>query len=180
MSRIFGYARVSTSAQSLDIQTKALLAEGVAESRIFTDKASGKNTDRPGLDLLRVKVETGDSILVTKLDRLGRNTGDMVSLIEEFSEAGVAVRFLKDGISTEGEMGKMVVTILAAVAQAERARILELTNDGRIQALANGVRFGRPPTADPEKVRKMRETMTAIEIARELKVSRQTVYNALK
>jgi DNA invertase Pin-like site-specific DNA recombinase len=99
--RLFGYARVSTSQQSLDIQIKALKDAGVKANRIFTDKASGSSTDRDGLDLLRVKkVEEGDVILVKKLDRLGRDTADMIQLIKEFDAQGVAVRFIDDGIST--------------------------------------------------------------------------------
>jgi DNA invertase Pin-like site-specific DNA recombinase len=82
--------------------------------------------------MLRLKVEEGDVILIKKLDRLGRNTADMIQLVKEFDEIGVSIRFLDDGISTEGTMGRMVVTILSAVAQAERHRILERTNEGRI------------------------------------------------
>lgn len=181
MARLFGYARVSTSAQSLDIQEKALLAEGVDPKRLFSDKASGKNTKRPGLDTLRIKVEDGDTVLVTKLDRLGRDTADMVNLIKEFKAAGVSLRFLQDGISTAGAMGEMVVTILAAVAQAERARILERTNEGRVEAMNAGVKFGRPNSASHDTIRTMRaEGISVIEIAKQLNVSRQTVYNALK
>ncbi|SCC68083.1 Resolvase, N terminal domain [Kosakonia oryziphila] len=110
-------------------------------NRIFTDKASGSSVDRPGLDLLRMKVEEGDAILVKKLDRLGRDTADMIQLIKEFDAQGVAVRFIDDGISTDGEMGQMVVTILSAVAQAERRRILERTNEGRQEAKLKGIRF---------------------------------------
>lgn len=79
-------------------------------------------------------------ILVKKLDRLGRDTADMIFLIKEFDDAGVSIRFLDDGISTEGTMGKMGVTILSAVAQAERQRILERTNEGRIDAKFRGVK----------------------------------------
>jgi DNA invertase Pin-like site-specific DNA recombinase len=140
--RLFGYARVSTSQQSLDIQIKGSKRRGESH-RIFTDKASGSSTDRKGLDLLRMKVEEGDVILVKKLDRLGRDTADMIQLIKEFDAQGVAVRFIDDGISTDGEMGKMVVTILSAVAQAERRRILERTNEGRQEARLKGIRFGR-------------------------------------
>ncbi|HAV8195427.1 TPA: recombinase family protein [Escherichia coli] len=140
--RLFGYARVSTSQQSLDIQIKALKDAGVKANRIFTDKASGSSTDRDGLDLLRVKVEEGDVILVKKLDRLGRDTADMIQLIKEFDAQGVAVRFIDDGISTDGDMGQMVVTILSAVAQAERRRILERTNEGRQDAKMKGIKFG--------------------------------------
>ena len=97
------------------------------------------------LDLLQLKAEKGDVILDKKLDRLGRDTTDMIQLIKEFDENGVAIRFLDDGISTKGTIGKVVVTILLAVAQAERECILKRTNEGRLQAKAKGVRFGRIP-----------------------------------
>lgn len=178
--RLFGYARVSTSQQSLDIQIKTLKAEGVASSRIFTDKITGSHVKRDGLQLLRVKVEEGDVVLVKKLDRLGRDTADMIQLIKEFDNAGVAIRFLDDGISTEGTMGKMVVTILAAVAQAERQRILERTNEGRIDAKAKGIKFGRKPTVDRDRVQALRkEGHGATAIARQMKIGRATVYKIL-
>jgi DNA invertase Pin-like site-specific DNA recombinase len=138
--RLFGYARVSTSQQSLELQTKALTEAGVSPARIFTDKATGSTLDRPGLQTLQVKVEEGDVILVTKLDRLGRDTADMIQIIKQFDAMGVSVRFLDDHISTEGTMGKMVVTILSAVATAERQRILERTNEGRMEAKGYQVR----------------------------------------
>ncbi len=100
--RLFGYARVSTSKQSLDLQITALKNAGVEENRIFTDTISGSQANRDGLNVLRIKVERGDVILVTKLDRLGRDTADMIALIKEFDNAGVSIRFLDDGISTEG------------------------------------------------------------------------------
>jgi DNA invertase Pin-like site-specific DNA recombinase len=179
--RLFGYARVSTSQQSLDIQIKALKEAGVSSSRIFTDKASGSHVKRDGLDLLRVKVEENDVILVKKLDRLGRDTADMISLIKEFDGIGVAIRFLDDGISTEGTMGKMVVTILSAVAQAERQRILERTNEGRIEAKAKGVKFGRKPSIDKKKVLELYEEGTgATAIAKQIGIGRSTVYKFLK
>jgi DNA invertase Pin-like site-specific DNA recombinase len=179
--RLFGYARVSTSQQSLDIQVKALKAEGVKENRIFTDKVTGSHVNRDGLRLLRVKVEEGDVILVKKLDRLGRDTADMIQLIKEFDGMGVAIRFLDDGISTEGTMGKMVVTILSAVAQAERQRILERTNEGRIEAKAKGVKFGRKPTIDRDKMQALRDQgLGATEIARQMKIGRSTVYKILQ
>jgi len=179
--RTFGYARVSTSQQSLDVQVKALLSEGVEEHRIFTDKATGSNTDREGLDTLRLKIEQGDLILVKKLDRLGRDTADMVNLIKEFDDMGVMVRFIDDGISTEGAMGKMVVTILAAVAQAERARILERTNEGREEVKAKGVKFGRKPTIDREQFKALVDAgKGATAIADEMGIGRSTVYKLMK
>lgn len=178
--RLFGYARVSTSQQSLEVQVKALKAEGVRGNRIFTDKESGSHVDREGLQMLRLKVEEGDIILVKKLDRLGRDTADMIQLIKEFDAMGVSIRFMDDGISTEGTMGKMVVTILSAVAQAERLRILERTNEGRQEAKAKGVKFGRKPTVDKAKVRLLREQgVGATEIAKQLNIGRSTVYKAL-
>jgi DNA invertase Pin-like site-specific DNA recombinase len=178
--RLFGYARVSTSTQSLDIQVKALQEAGVEEHRIFTDKRSGSHMERDGLRLLRLKVESGDGILVKKLDRLGRDTADMIQLIKEFDDLGVAVRFLDDGISTEGTMGKMVVTILSAVAQAERQRILERTNEGRLEAKAKGVKFGRKRTVDRQKVLKLKAQGVGVsDIAQQLAIGRSTVYKIL-
>jgi DNA invertase Pin-like site-specific DNA recombinase len=178
--RTFGYARVSTSQQSLDLQIKTLKGAGVQENRIFTDKASGADAEREGLETLRVKVEAGDLILVKKLDRLGRNTADMVQLVEHFDEMSVSIRFIDDGISTEGTMGKMVVTILTAVAQAERLRILERTNEGRIEAQKKGVKFGRKRTVDRAKIISMKaDGVAASEIANLLNIGRSTVYKIL-
>lgn len=128
-----------------------------------------------------MKVEQGDTILVKKLDRLGRDTLDMVALVKEFDTMGVVVKFMDDGISTEGAMGKMVVMILAAVAEAERARILERTNEGRLEAQANGVKFGRKPTVDRDKLQELKGAgKGATEIAKEMKIGRATVYKILK
>ena len=180
--RLFGYARVSTSQQSLDIQINALKEAGVKKNRIFTDKVTGSHAQRDGLTLLRLKVEEGDVILVKKLDRLGRDTADMIQLIKEFDAMGISIRFLDDGISTEGPMGKMVVTILSAVAQAERHRILERTNEGRIEAKSKGIKFGRKrinrqgknscSSSQPELVR--------LKIAKHAGIGRSTVYKLLK
>jgi DNA invertase Pin-like site-specific DNA recombinase len=177
---LFGYARVSTGQQSLDSQVNALKDAGVASTRIFTDKASGSHTDREGLHLLRIKVEAGDVILVKKLDRLGRDTADMIALIKEFDSIGVAIRFLDEGISTEGTMGKMVVTILSAIAQAERQRILERTNEGRVEAKAKGIKFGRKRTIDNEKIRALHKNgLGATDIAKQMGIGRSTVYKSL-
>lgn len=94
---------------------------------------------------------------------------------------GVAIRFLDDGISTEGTMGKMVVTILSAVAEAERQRILERTNEGRIEAKARGVKFGRKPSVDRNKLISLHEQgVGATDIAKKMGIGRSTVYKLLK
>ena len=105
----------------------------------------------------------------------------MIKLIKDFDEIGVAVRFSDDNISTEGTMGKMVVTILSAVAEAERQRILERTNEGRIEAKAKGVKFGRKRFVDREKVFELKNRgVGASEIARQLGIGRSTVYKILQ
>ena len=179
--RLLGYARVSTSQQSLDIQIKSLKNAGVRKDRIFTDKMSGHKKERAGLNLLKLKVETGDVILVKKLDRLGRDTADMIQLIQTFDQMGVAVRFLDDSITTEGTMGTMVVTILSAVAQAERQRILERTNEGRIEAKIKGVKFGRKRVINRKQVLELHDKgLGATAIARRLGIGRSTVYKLLQ
>jgi DNA invertase Pin-like site-specific DNA recombinase len=179
--RLFGYARVSTTQQSLDIQKKALNLAGVKDSRIFYDKLTGGNLNREGLNAILNKVEEGDVILITKLDRLGRDTADMINLINQFDRMKVAVRFLDDGISTEGNMGRMVVTILSAVAEAELRRILERTNEGRIEAKAKGIKFGRKAFIDQAEVNDLKLSgIGATAIAKRLNISRDSVYKILK
>lgn len=184
---LIGYARVSTNQQDLSIQVEALKAQGVKDSPdfLFTDKASGKDDNREGLQLMLTKVREGDHILVKKLDRLGRNTADMIAIIEDLSARGITIQFLDDGISTEGSMGKMVVTILAAVAQAERERIMERTNEGRKAAIARGVKMGRKPSIPFEQreeiVRISKEGMIPkTKIAKQFNISRQKLYDILK
>lgn len=178
--RLFGYARVSTHQQSLEIQIDALKAEGIEQHRIITDKATGKHTDRAGLRSLFMKLEKGDVLLVKKLDRLGRDTADMIDLIKQFDEMGVSVRFLDDGLSTEGSMGRMVITILAAVAQAERERIMERTNEGRAAAKAKGVKFGKKRSIDRERVVELfTKGMNKTQIAKALECSRPAIVKIL-
>ncbi len=176
-----GYARVSTNQQKLGIQIDALRAQGVRKDRIFTDKASGKNTDRPGLERLLSRAEEDDEVLVTKLDRLGRNTLDMITIVEQLHEKGVAVTFIDDNLSTKGDIGYMLITILSAVAQAERARILERTNEGRQAAMAKGVKFGRKPHSGSGKALKMiRNGAEAKDVMEATGISRATYFRLKK
>ncbi len=117
--------------------------------------------------------------MVKNLDRLGRDTANMIQLIKEFDKNGVAIRFLDDGISTEDTMGKMVVTILSAVAQAERQRILERTNEGRLKGKVRGVQFGCKPTIDRNRISELYQCgLGATSIARQMKIGQSTVYKA--
>ena len=105
----------------------------------------------------------------------------MIQLIKEFDTMGIYIRFLDDGISTEGPMGKMIVTILSAVAQAERHRILERTNEGRIEAKSKGIKFGRKRTVDREKIVALHASgIGATAVARQAGIGRSTVYKLLK
>lgn len=172
-----GYARVSTNQQSLDIQIDALQTQGVRRDRVFTDKASGKNTDRTGLERLLNRAEEGDEVLVTKLDRLGRDTLDMITIVEQLHQKGVSVTFLDDRLSTGGDVGYMLITILSAVAQAERARILERTNEGRAAAKSKGVRFGRKPHRGREAaIQMINDGATERQVLEHTGVSRATYY----
>ena len=179
--RIFGYARVSTSQQSLNLQITRLKEGGVEARRIFSDTATGDNVNRAGLETLLIKVEEGDVVLITKLDRLGRNTLDMIQLIEKFDKLGVAIRSLDDGVSTDGTMGKMVVTILTAVANAERSRIMERTEEGRLAAKDRGIKFGRKKSIDRQRVWDLKDKgLGATAIAKEMNIGRTSVYYALQ
>ena len=186
--RKLGYARVSTNQQDLKTQIDKLVNAGVEHHPdfLFTDKASGKNDDREGLQRLLTKLSKGDHLIVTKLDRLGRNTSDMIKIIEDLDARGITIEFIDDSLNTKGTMGKMVITILAAVAQAERSRILERTNEGREKAKEEGkIKFGRKPSVS----NKTKQTILAqvaegklskSEIAKINNVSRQYVYNLIK
>ncbi|MBE8614797.1 DNA invertase [Morganella morganii] len=174
---LLGYARVSTSHQKLTIQLDELKKAGVRDDRIFTDMMSGATDEREGLKRLLGRAEKDDVILCTKMDRLGRNTADMIKIVDTCHKKGIAIRFLENGLSTEGTMGKMVIQILAAVAEAERERILERTNDGRIIAKESGVKFGRKPhpeTKTAQSLIKQGEPFSAV--AAKTGISRATYY----
>jgi DNA invertase Pin-like site-specific DNA recombinase len=141
---IVGYARVSTRDQDLSAQIEALKAAG-AET-IYREKVSGVRADRPQLAKLMAALKAGDTVTVTKLDRLGRSTRELLDLIERIGKAGAAFRSLGDPLfDTTGAQGRLLVTMLSAIAEFERELIRERTGDGRKRAMAAGVRFGRKP-----------------------------------
>ena len=139
-----GYARVSTQDQNLTGQIEALKAAGA--TTIYREKVSGVRADRPQLAKLMAKIGPGDVVVVTKLDRLGRSTRELLDLIERISEAGAAFRSLGDPLwDTTSSQGKLLRTVLAAIAEFERDLIRERTGEGRKRAQAAGVKFGRKP-----------------------------------
>jgi DNA invertase Pin-like site-specific DNA recombinase len=139
---LLGYARVSTQGQDLTAQIEALKAAG-AET-IYKEKVSGVRADRPQLAKLMARLMPGDILAVTKLDRLGRSTRELLELIERIGKAGAAFRSLGDPLwDTTSSRGRLLSTLLAAIADFERDLVRERTGEGRRRAMANGVKFGR-------------------------------------
>lgn len=179
--RKFGYARVSTGQQLLDRQITTLKNEGVKASRIFTDKISGVKSERKGMDLLKIKVEEGDIIYISSIDRLGRDNYDMSKLIREFSNMGVYIHFIEENLSTNSIHGELIIDIMLAVAKADRKRILENTQEGRLEAKTKGIKFGRKRKIDRSKIVQMKkDRYGATEIAKTTGISRAMVYKILK
>lgn len=139
---IVGYARVSTQDQDLGGQLDELKAAGA--TTVYREKISGARADRPQLAKLMRSLKPGDVVAVTKLDRLGRSTRELLDLIDRIGKAGAAFRSLGDPLfDTAGAQGRLLVTMLAAIAEFERELIRERTGDGRKRAMAQGVKFGR-------------------------------------
>ena len=177
-----GYARVSTADQNMALQLDALREAGV--DRVFRDQGvSGSTSARPGLGACLDHLREGDVLTVWKLDRLGRNTQHVLTVVDDLLSRGIGFRSLTEGLHTDGAMGKAMVTIMAAFAQLERDTMIERTRAGLAAAAANGRKGGRPRKVDDAhaaKARSMREKgITATDIAKMLGVSRATVYRYL-
>jgi DNA invertase Pin-like site-specific DNA recombinase len=141
---VLGYARVSTQDQHLTGQIEALKAAGA--TTIYREKISGARADRPQLGKLMASLQPGDVVLVTKLDRLGRSTRELLELIEQIGKAGAVFRSLGDPLwDTSSSQGRLLPTLLAAIAEFERNLIRERTGEGRKRAMAKGIKFGRKP-----------------------------------
>lgn len=177
-----GYARVSTQDQNLDLQLHALMEAGA--QRIFSDHGvSGSLAVRPQLTAALDHLRAGDVLTVWKLDRLGRNTRNVLEVIETLKSRGVGFRSLTEGLDTTGPMGTAMLTIMAAFAQLERDTMIERTKAGLAAAALSDRRGGRPRKvndADAAKARALKEKgISAPDIARMLGVSRATVYRHL-
>ncbi len=148
---VFGYARVSTEAQNLDRQLDALENYGV--DMIYNEKMSGTKKNRPELTKLLDRITEGDTVVVESLSRLGRSTKDLIELTETFQSKGVNLVSLKESIDTNSPTGKLLFTLMSAIAQFERDVIADRTREGLKAARARG-RMGGRPRADPEQVKK--------------------------
>jgi DNA invertase Pin-like site-specific DNA recombinase len=185
-SRVLGYARVSTDDQDLSLQIDALEKHGIPKSLIFTDKLSGATSDRPGLAKCLSSLESGDALVVWRLDRLGRSMGHLVDLVEELRGKGIGFRSLSEGvIDTTSASGELIFNIFSALAQFERRLIQERTKAGLAAARIRGRKGGRPPLRTEEgKVllaRKLHcdKTIDIDEICKTLHISRSTYYRYL-
>ena len=144
MSKIIGYARVSTVGQNIEAQVKQLNDAGCEV--IYREKVSGKNIERIELGKMLNEIEKGDTIIVTSFSRLARSTKDLLEMVEKFNELGIKFKSLKENISTEGAAGKFVLTLLGAVATFERELMLEKQRDGIEYARAQGKYKGKQRT----------------------------------
>ena len=180
-----GYARVSTSHQSLDQQMDALTRAGVDAARVYTDKLSGTSTrqQRPGLAALLDYARQGDAIVVVGIDRLGRNAAEVMTTIRDLGERGIVLRSLREGIDTSNASSRMVAGVLASLAELELELGKERRTAARDARRARGQSIGRPKALDQSKMalaqRMHASGESASTIAATLGVSRATVYRAL-
>jgi DNA invertase Pin-like site-specific DNA recombinase len=175
---IVGYARVSTDGQTLDAQQTALTEAGA--TRLFSERQSGVKTDRAALARCLASLESGDVMLVTKLDRLARSTRDLLNTLAAIGEAGASFRSLADAwADTTTPHGRLMLTVLGGLAEFERHLILSRTNEGRIRAKARGIRFGRKPKLTKHQQAEARDRLaqgeTVLAIARSYNVSHMTI-----
>ncbi len=146
-----GYARISTHDQTLDLQLDALVKAGCDQKDIYTDTASGANTERPGLSAALDHLRPGDTLVVWRLDRLGRTLKQLIELINDFNTKGIGFRSLQENIDTTTSGGKLVFHIFGALAEFERDVIKERTQAGLQAARARGRKGGRPRALNPKQ-----------------------------
>jgi DNA invertase Pin-like site-specific DNA recombinase len=177
-----GYIRVSSLDQNPERQL-----EGVAVDRVFTDKASGKDVRRPQLDNLIAFVREGDTLVVHSMDRLARNLDDLRRLVQQLTGRGVRIEFVKEHLTFTGEdspMANLMLSVMGAFAEFERALIRERQREGIALAKQRGAYRGRKKSLSPEKAAALRKRAAAGEkkaaLAREFGISRETLYQYLR
>ncbi len=177
-----GYVRVSSFDQNPERQL-----EQVRVDKVFTDKASGKDTQRPELDALLTFVREGDTVVVHSMDRLARNLDDLRRLVQKLTKRGVRIEFVKECLTFTGEdspMANLMLSVMGAFAEFERALIRERQREGIALAKQRGAYRGRKKALSPERVSELRQRADAGEqkakLAREFGISRETLYQYLK
>ena len=181
MGQRIGYARVSTDDQNLDLQLDALHKAGIGDDRLYSDTASGKNADRKELLACLKALREGDTLVVWRLDRLGRSLPDLVRIVGELEQKGVSFESLTEKIETGSAAGKLVFHVFAALAEFERNLIRERTRAGLVAARARGRAGGRKPKLTEAQIKEINEMVSAQKlpigrIAELYGVSRTTIY----
>ncbi|WP_254428319.1 recombinase family protein, partial [Xanthomonas vasicola] len=179
MNQRIGYARVSTDDQHLDLQRDALTRAKCGT--IYEEAASGKNAARPELEQCRKALRAGDTLVVWRLDRLGRSLPDLVQIVADLERQGVGFESLTEKIETGSAAGKLVFHVFAALAEFERGLIRERTQAGLAAARARGRVGGRKPKLDDQQVREIKALLRdpdiqVADVARRYGVSRTTIY----
>lgn len=176
-----GYVRVSSFDQNPERQL-----EHVQVGRLFTDKASGKDAQRPQLDALLSFAREGDTVVVHSMDRLARNLDDLRRLVQKLTQRGVRIEFVKESLAFTGEdspMANLMLSVMGAFAEFERALIRERQREGIALARQRGAYRGRKKSLPPERIAELRRRVAAGEtkahVARDFGISRETLYNYL-
>jgi len=176
---LVGLIRVSSTDQNLDRQTDLMASLNVEE--VFSDKASGKNTNRPGLQEMLAFVRQGDEVVVESISRLARSTKDLLEIISVLDGKGVAFRSVKEALDTKTPQGRFVLTIFGALATLERESILQRQREGIDSAKARGKHLGRPPVQKPAEWNQVfniwkKGEVSAVDAMKRLKLSRSSFY----
>lgn len=178
-----GYQRVSTIEQNLDRQTDAMA--GLAMDRVFSDKASGSNTDRPGLRAMLDFAREGDVLYVESISRLARSTKDLLAIIERLEAKGVGFVSLKESIDTGSPQGRFILTVFAALAEMERETIHQRQREGILAAKARGRMMGRPAAQYPAEWHQVigewqAGKITAAAAMRQMNLRKTTFYKLMR
>ncbi len=180
--KIIGYVRVSTYDQNPDRQL-----DGIHIDKLFTDKASGKNTDRPGLHALMQYAREDDTVVIHSMDRLARNLDNLRSIVQSLTSRNTKVRFIKEGLEFTGEdapLSNLLLSVMGAFAEFERALIKERQGEGIELAKLKGVYKGRKKSLNKEQIKQLWQRAnsgaTKAALARELGISRETLYQYLR
>lgn len=180
-TKLIGYGRISTSDQNVSSQEDALNLAGV--DQLFIDTFTGTKSSRPQLDRMKEQLRSGDTIVITRLDRLGRSTKDLLNLVSELDSLGVNLRVLEQSINTSTPEGKLFFTMVAAFAEFEREIMRARTVDGLASARARGRLGGRRPAMSEAKkalaIQMYSDGKHVKDIAEIFGVSRPTIYRAL-
>ncbi|AJH02156.1 resolvase [Clostridium beijerinckii] len=190
---IYKYERVSTKKQSIGRQEMILDKLGIVFDKAYTDKISGKGIDRPALNKLKLDVNEGDIIYCESISRLGRNVDDLRATCDYFKNKGVTVYFVKEGINTDGDGYKFILTILGAVAEMERENTVERVQQGVARCIETGTTktgrwFGReekksgdlPKDFKRYYIKMINKELSKVEMAKLLGVGRATLYRWIK